>query len=54
VPGAAFSLGSQPQPWLRLSFANPPVEALQQGAQRLGHGLRELAATAAGQARAFT
>ena len=54
VPGAAFSLGSHPQPWLRLSFANPPVEALQQGAQRLGHGLRELAATAAGQARAFT
>ena len=47
VPGAAFSVGNQPQPWLRLSFANPTVQALQQGAERLGQGLRRLAAASA-------
>ena len=44
VPGAAFSVGNRHQPWLRLSFANPSIEALQQGAERLGEGLRCLAA----------
>lgn len=46
VPGAAFSLHNTAQPWLRLSFANPGAGALQQGAQRLGRGLRSLAAPA--------
>ena len=46
VPGAAFSLGNSTQPWLRLSFANPSIEALRQGAERLGHGLRSLLADA--------
>lgn len=44
VPGAAFSISGAAQPWLRLSFANPAAAALQQGAERLGRGLRELAA----------
>jgi 2-aminoadipate transaminase len=43
VPGAAFSIGNSAQPWLRLSFANPTPEALRQGAERLGRGLRQLA-----------
>ncbi|MCZ8255786.1 MAG: PLP-dependent aminotransferase family protein [Polaromonas sp.] len=43
VPGAAFSIGNTAQPWLRLSFANPTPAALQQGAERLGRGLRTLA-----------
>lgn len=43
VPGAAFSIGNNAQPWLRLSFANPTPDALRQGAKRLGRGLRELA-----------
>ena len=47
VPGAAFSIGGTAQPWLRLSFANPAHQALRQGAERLGLGLRELAAKAA-------
>ena len=46
VPGAAFSIGGVAQPWLRLSFANPAHQALRQGAERLGRGLRELAAKA--------
>jgi len=45
VPGAAFSISNTAQPWLRLSFANPTPEALRQGAERLGRGLRKLAAT---------
>jgi 2-aminoadipate transaminase len=45
VPGAAFSTSNTAQPWLRLSFANPTPEALRQGAERLGRGLRKLAAT---------
>ena len=45
VPGAAFSISNAPQPWLRLSFANPAPEALRQGAERLGLGLRKLATT---------
>jgi len=47
VPGAAFCISGAAQPWLRLSFANPAPEALRQGAERLGRGLRELAAKAA-------
>jgi len=47
VPGAAFSISGAAQAWLRLSFANPAPEALRQGAERLGRGLRELAAKAA-------
>lgn len=43
VPGAAFSISGAAQPWLRLSFANPAAEALRQGAERLGRGLRSLA-----------
>jgi 2-aminoadipate transaminase len=43
VPGAAFSISNSAQPWLRLSFANPTPEALRQGAERLGRGLRQLA-----------
>jgi 2-aminoadipate transaminase len=43
VPGAAFSISNSAQPWLRLSFANPAPAALQQGAERLGRGLRTLA-----------
>lgn len=43
VPGAAFSIGNAPQPWLRLSFANPAPDALRLGAERLGRGLRQLA-----------
>lgn len=43
VPGAAFSISGAAQPWLRLSFANPAPEALRQGAERLGRGLRSLA-----------
>lgn len=46
VPGAAFSLHNSAQPWLRLSFANPSADALLQAAQRLGRGLRSLAAPA--------
>ncbi|UUZ64957.1 hypothetical protein LP417_09560 [Polaromonas sp. P1-6] len=42
VPGAAFSLDNTAQAWLRLSFANPAAEALREGAQRLGRGLRNL------------
>ncbi|WP_431098369.1 PLP-dependent aminotransferase family protein [Polaromonas aquatica] len=42
VPGAAFSVSNNPQPWLRLSFANPTPITLRQGAERLGGGLREL------------
>ena len=42
VPGAAFSLGNTAQAWLRLSFANPVAEALREGAERLGRGLRSL------------
>lgn len=45
VPGAAFGISGAAQPWLRLSFANPAPAALQQGAERLGRGLRKLAAT---------
>jgi 2-aminoadipate transaminase len=45
VPGAAFSISGAAQPWLRLSFANPAAEALRQGAERLGRGLRSLATT---------
>lgn len=43
VPGAAFGISGAAQPWLRLSFANPTHQALRQGAERLGRGLRELA-----------
>jgi DNA-binding transcriptional MocR family regulator len=43
VPGAAFSISNSAQSWLRLSFANPTPDALRQGAERLGRGLRELA-----------
>ena len=43
MPGAAFSISNSAQPWLRLSFANPTPDALQQGAERLGRGLRQLA-----------
>jgi DNA-binding transcriptional MocR family regulator len=42
VPGAAFSISNGAQPWLRLSFANPTPDALRQGADRLGRGLRQL------------
>jgi len=46
VPGAAFGISGAAQPWLRLSFANPAHQALRQGAERLGRGLRELAVQA--------
>ena len=45
VPGAAFSPGNEPQDWLRLSFANPSAAELEEGARRLGHGLRQLSPT---------
>lgn len=44
VPGAAFSLHNKAQAWLRLSFANPSVADLREGALRLGRGLRSLQA----------
>ncbi len=42
VPGSAFTIDTTPQPWLRLSFANPSASALVLGAERLGAGLARL------------
>ena len=42
VPGSAFNADATPQPWLRLSFANPSASALAVGAERLGAGLDAL------------
>ncbi|HEX7115517.1 MAG TPA: PLP-dependent aminotransferase family protein [Steroidobacter sp.] len=40
LPGSAFSPDSRSSPYLRLSFANPPLEALREGIERLASGLR--------------
>lgn len=42
VPGSAFDVDATPQPWLRLSFANPSASELAVGAGRLGAGLAAL------------